>query len=212
MLIYFVIFKYLYYFNFFIYYYLTIGFKNLYLFVLSLIDENINKNEYKFFPYLFFLLFFLIFVNITGIIPQSFTLTSHVSLTMTLSLITFLTATYFGLKYHGVNFFSLFLPSNTPLVITPFLIIIELISYIARLFSLGIRLFANMMSGHTLLHILAQFGGMLIFFGSVWFFGGLLLCFIIFVITFLESSIAFLQAYVFIILFCIYVGDGVNLH
>lgn len=187
-------------------------FNKLYLFVLGLINDNISSKEYKFLPYLLVLFLLFSLINLLGLIPFTFTTTSHISFTLTFSLLTFFTATYLSLNKHGVEFFSLFLPANTPIVIVPFLIIIEIISYFARLFSLAIRLFANMMSGHTLLHILAKFGGIMLGFGGGWILGGFIPVCIVFIIFFLEASIAILQSYVFSILFCIYLGDGINLH
>jgi ATP synthase subunit 6 len=183
-----------------------------YLFVCNLIKENIGLKEYKFIPYLFMLLFTFVFINLIGIIPYSFTLTSHISFTLTFALLTFFMATYLGLVKHKMEFFSLFLPKNTPLMITPFLIIIELVSYVARLFSLAIRLFANMMSGHTLLHILIKFSIILFFLGNIYSIVGLIPLIIVFIVFFLETAIAFLQGYVFSTLFCIYISDGLNLH
>ena len=121
-------------------------------------------------------------------------------------------ATFQGILKHGTGFCNLFLPEGCPLIIIPFLIIIELISYIARMFSLSIRLFANMMSGHTLLHILAKFSWNLVFLGV---FGAIFLVIpfgFLSIITLLELSIACLQAYVFTVLFIIYLSDAINLH
>lgn len=184
----------------------------LYTFLLSLIHENVNYKESRFLGYLLLIFFLFVVINLIGMIPYSFTLTSHLSLTLFFSFIIFFTVTYLCIDKHKYEFFSLFLPKNTPLMIMPFLIVIEIISYIARLFSLAIRLFANMMSGHTLLHILAKFGGIMVAFGGSWLFAALVPVLIVFAVTFLEGSVAVLQSYVFSILFCIYLGDGLNLH
>jgi ATP synthase subunit 6 len=179
-------------------------------FFINILKENFTKKGFYFSIYLFFLLAFLLGANLTGMIPYSFALTSHFAITLFFSFLTFLTALFLGFQNHGFNFFSLFLPAGAPFLLTPFLIVIELISYCARLFSLAIRLFANIMSGHTLLKILAGFSWILIIHltSSV----GLIPFFVVFVITGLEIIIAFLQAYVFTVLSAIYLNESLILH
>lgn len=130
-------------------------FNQLIVFSRMLIIENIGVKSIQYISLIFFLFFFLFLSNILGMVPYSFTVTSQFIFTFTLALIFFFGATFIGLVIHRSHFFGLFLPENAPLAIMPFIVTIELISYFARVFSLSIRLFANMMAGHTLLNILA---------------------------------------------------------
>lgn len=145
-------------------------------------------------------------------LPYLFTITSHLILTLSLSFAFFFGINIVGIRKFGFNFFGLFLPTGAPLIIAPFLIIIEIISYIARLFSLAIRLFANMMSGHTLLNILAGFGWVIISLGGLISLTFFIPTVIVFIVTGLELIISALQAYVFTVLVCIYLMDVLIMH
>jgi ATP synthase subunit 6 len=185
-------------------------FNTIFLFLITLISENIFKKGFYFLPYLFFLFFFLLCCNLSGMIPYSFAITSHFIGTFFFSFLTFFSVILIGFQQHGINFLSLFVPNGAPFLLLPFLIIIEIISFFARLFSLAIRLFANIMSGHTLLKILAGFAWILCFqLQSLLFIIPLL---IVFIITGLEIIIAFLQSYVFSILTSIYINEALVLH
>jgi ATP synthase subunit 6 len=186
--------------------------EQLYLFIKNLIENNINKKALKFFPFIFTLFFVIILSNFFGMVPYSFTITSHLIFTLFLSFLTFFGINFLGLQLHGLHFFSLFLPAGAPFILAPFLIFIELLSYVARVFSLAIRLFANLMSGHTLLKILSEFGWTMLLAGGLGFLTFLFPFVIVFLITGLELAIAGLQAYVFTILTCIYFNDALNLH
>jgi ATP synthase subunit 6 len=186
--------------------------ENFFSFIKNIVISNIGFNYLYFFPFIFFLFAFIFLCNLFGMVPFTFTLTSHIIITFMLSLTCFFGLTFLGCKKHGLHFFSLFLPEGVPLFISPFLIIIELISYFARVFSLGIRLFANMMAGHTLMKILAGFGWSMWSVGGLWIIFGFIPVIIIFLVTGLEIAISFLQAYVFIILVCIYINDCIHLH
>jgi len=177
----------------------------LYLALLNLIKENIGAKGIKYFPFIFIIFIFILFTNLLGMIPYSFTVTSHIVVTFTLSLSIFIGVTLIGLKIHGLHFFSFFVPQGAPKLLLPLLVVIEAISYTARAFSLAIRLFANMMSGHTLLKIIASFGWTLITMGGIALpLLSVIPIALILAITGLEIGIAFLQAYVFTILTCIY--------
>ena len=159
------------------------------------------------------LFFFLFVANLFGLIPYALTLTSQLVLTFGISFFLFFAINFLATQIHGLNFLSFFLPSGTPFVMVFLLVPIELISYVARVFSLAIRLFANMMAGHCLLKILAGFGwelvnGGLVFFSLV----AVIPVFIILCVVLLETLIAFLQAYVFVLLFTIYLKDALWLH
>jgi F-type H+-transporting ATPase subunit a len=145
-------------------------------------------------------------------VPYSFTPTSHLILTFSFSFLTFITGTLVGLYRNGLHFFSLFLPAGAPVAIAPFIIVIEIISYLARLFSLAIRLFANIMAGHTLLKILTSFCWIMLNTGVFLFIVQWFPLVIVFAITGLEIIIGMLQAYVFTMLSIIYFNDAFNLH
>lgn len=191
------------------YYYFTY---KLYSFVKDLVKENLGNKYMKFFPLIFFLFNFILFANMVGMVPYSFTVTSHIMVTFTLSFAFFWGINLLGIRKHGFHFLSLFLPGGSPLMIAPFLVIIELVSYLARVFSLAIRLFANLMSGHTLLKILSNFGWLMLSNFGFWIIAAFVPILIVFAVTGLEIAIAFLQAYVFTILICIYLNDSLNLH
>jgi ATP synthase subunit 6 len=181
-----------------------------YIFVTTIIRENFVKKGFYFLPYLFLLISFLLLANLMGMVPYSFAVTSHFAITLFFSFLSFFTGVFLGFQQHGLVMFSLFLPDGAPFVLAPFLIIVETISYIARVFSLAIRLFANIMSGHTLLKILAGFGWVLLV--ELASLIGLVPVLVVFVITGLEIVIAFLQAYVFTVLSAIYLNEAIQLH
>lgn len=141
-------------------------------------------------------------------IPYSFTVTSHLIVTFSLAFALFLGLNILGIFLHRSHFLSLFFPPGAPMGLAPLLVLIEFVSYIFRVLSLSVRLFANLMSGHTLLKILASFSWLVVSFYGVF----ILPLIIIFIVTGLELAIAFLQAYIFSVLLCIYLNDAFNLH
>nr|YP_009511936.1 ATP synthase F0 subunit a [Gracilariopsis mclachlanii]AXI97863.1 ATP synthase F0 subunit a [Gracilariopsis mclachlanii] len=178
----------------------------------SIVQDNLGSKGEFYFPFIFILHLFLLFCNLIGMIPYSFTVTSHITFTFGLALSIFVGINIIGIQTHGLKFFALFLPRGVPLPIVPLLITIEFLSYIVKVFTLSIRLFANMTSGHTLLKIIAGFawtmlsaGGLLAVFHIIPL--GLLLALIG-----LELAIAGLQAYVFTLLTCIYLNDVLEFH
>jgi ATP synthase subunit 6 len=187
--------------------------KKLFNFIKTIVKENVALVAQKYFPIIYYIFLFLLFCNMLGMVPYSFTITSSFTVTLFLSLGFFIGVNIIGCLTHGIFIFKLFLPNGAPLVIMPALIIIEFLSYFARIFSLSIRLFANMMSGHTLLKILAGFAYSMLqcnFFPiHIAFFIPLI---IVFLVTGLELAIAFLQAYVFTVLICIYLNDVFSFH
>jgi len=184
----------------------------LYEFVLSLLVENIGEKGVKYFPIMFTTFMFIFSCNIIGMVPYSFTVTSHLIVTFGLAMALFLGINIIGVRTHGFHFLSLFLPAGAPLAMSPFLVLIELVSYFFRVISLAVRLFANMMAGHTLLKILAGFAWTMISVGGILYVVHLVPLLVIFAIVGLEFAIAFLQAYVFTVLSCIYLNDAINLH
>lgn len=178
----------------------------------NLVKAQIGQKNEIYFPIIYSVFFFLLFANLNGNIPYGFTITTSIVISIGLSVCIFLGVTILGLLQHKIHFFSFFVPSGTPLILVPLLVPIELISYISRAFSLGIRLFANIVSGHTLLKILSGFlykiftGGIII---SIF----TLIPFTIFVsLIGLEIAVSFIQAYVFTILTCSYLKDAIDLH
>lgn len=187
-------------------------FEEIYMLTTSIARDNLGKKGESFFPFIFSLHLFLLFSNIVGMIPYSFTITSHIVFTFSLALSIFLGINIIGLKTHGLHFFSLFLPRGVPLIIVPLIITIEFLSYVVKVFTLAIRLFANMTSGHTLLKIIAGFSWtMLISGGLISFFHVIPLALLLALIG-LEIAISVLQAYVFTLLTCIYLNDVLELH
>ena len=174
-------------------------------FISSLINDTIGKEGKRYFPLVFALFMFILFGNLFGMIPYSFTFTSHIIVTLALAMGIFIFVTALGFVKHGIKFFGFFVIPGLPVYMLPLLIPIEVISYLSRPISLSVRLFANMLAGHTLLKVFAGFVSALGFFGI------LPLVFII-ALTGLEILIAFLQAYVFAILTCLYINDALHLH
>ena len=176
-----------------------------YNFIAQLLNDTVGNQGQKYFPFVFAIFMFVLIGNMIGMIPYSFTFTSHIIVTFALAAIVFIGVTVLGFAKHGLHFFSFFVVPGLPWYMLPILIPIEVISYLARPISLSVRLFANMLAGHTLLKVFAGFVVPLGFLGIV------PLAFIV-ALTGLEILIAFLQAYVFAILTCLYINDAINLH
>jgi len=184
----------------------------IYEFVANLVEEQIGKVGKKYFPLIFTTFTFLLCCNLIGMIPYSFTATSHVIVTFTLSISIFIAITIIGFQTHGIHFFSFLLPPGAPLALAPFLVVIELVSYCFRPISLGVRLFANMMAGHSLVKILSGFAWTMLNIGGISSISGLMPWVVVFALTFLEVGVCCLQAYVFAILVTIYINDAIHLH
>ena len=176
-----------------------------YGFIAKMISDNVGKEGRPYFPFIFSLFMFVLFGNMLGLLPYAFTFTSHIIVTLAMALFIFVGVTFIALARHGMHFFAFFLPPGVPMYIAPLLIPIEIISYLTRPVSLSVRLFANMMAGHTLLKVVAGFVFAMGVFGVVPLAG--LVAF-----TGLEILIAFLQAYIFTILTCLYLNDALHLH
>ena len=177
-----------------------------YTFVSKMISDTAGSKAKPYFAFIFSLFMFVLFCNMFGMIPYSFTVTSHIIVTFVLAAIVFIGVTVIGFVKHGIKYLELFVPKGVPAVLLPLIVIIEIISYLSRPISLSVRLFANMMAGHTMLKV---FGGFVISLGIL---GGWLPLGFSIALTGLEILVAFLQAYVFAILTCIYLNDTLNLH
>jgi len=180
-----------------------------YQFIANMVSDNIGKEGKTYFPFVFSIFVFVLFGNFLGMLPYSFTFTSHIAVTLTMALVIFIMVTVIAFIKHGMHFFSFFLPKGVPIFLSPLLIVIEVISYFTRPVSLSIRLFANMMAGHTLLKVV---GGFVFPLGAISAAFGIVPVAGLVAITGLEFLIAFLQAYIFTILTCIYINDAVHLH
>src|SRR5690606_13047316 len=176
-----------------------------YEFVANMVRENVGQAGMKYFPFVFTLFTFILVMNLLGMLPYSFTVTSHIIVTFALAALVFVVVTAIGFARHGLGYLKLFVPEGVPMWLMPLIVPIELISYLIRPVSLSVRLFANMMAGHTMLKVFAGFVVSLGIFG----FAPLL-----FTIAFtgLEFVVAFLQAFIFTVLTCIYLNDAVNMH
>lgn len=187
--------------------------ETLYEFIAGMVRENAGHDARPFFPLVFSVFTFILFGNLLGMIPGIFTFTSHIIVTFCLALVVFVFVTMLGFVKHGLHFFSLFMPHGVPMFMAPILVPIELISYFSRPISLSVRLFANMMAGHTMLKVFAGFavmlGGSL---GGVGYAAGMLPVIINVALVGFEIMVAFLQAYVFAMLTCLYIRDALELH
>ena len=177
-----------------------------YTFIAKMINDTAGSNAKPFFPFIFTLFMFVLFCNMIGMFPYSFTVTSHIIVTFMLAALVFIGVTIIGFMKHGIKYLELFVPRGVPIVLLPLIVVIEIISYLSRPVSLSVRLFANMMAGHTMLKV---FGGFVISLGLL---GGWLPLGFSVALTGLEILVAFLQAYVFAILTCIYLNNALNLH
>ena len=176
-----------------------------YEFIANMIRENVGAEGRKYFPFIFTLFMFILVGNLVGMIPFAYTFTSQIIVTFAMAATIFIGVTVIGLVRHGLHFFSLFVPSGTPLILAPLIIPIEVISYFVRPVSLSVRLFANMMAGHTMMKV---FGGFTVLLGVL----GVAPIILLVALTGFEIMVAVLQAYVFTVLTCLYLNDAIHLH
>ena len=185
--------------------------ESTYEFIAGMIGDNIGQEGMKYFSFIFTLFLFILIGNLLGMFPYSFTWTSHIIVTFAISFFIFIGVTIIAIYKHGlIKFMGFFAPSGVPKPMLILLVPIEIISYLSRPISLSVRLFANMMAGHTLLKVI---GGFVFVLGANTFIiGGILPLAFLIALTGLEIVIAFLQAYVFAILTCLYINDAIHLH
>ena len=181
-----------------------------YEFVANTIRSSAGSEGMKFFPLVFSLFMFICVSNLIGIIPYTFTVSSHIIVTASLALLVFFTVLVYGFYKNGLKFFKLFVPSGIPIAILPLVVLIEIISFLSRPISHSVRLFANMLAGHITLKVFASFVTMLGAMGVVGWVGAVLPLGLTVALTALELLVAFLQAYVFTILTCIYLNDAIH--
>jgi len=184
----------------------------MYEFVADMVRSNVGNEGRPYFPFIFTLFVFLLFGNLLGLIPYSYTFTSQIVVTFVMAAFVFLALTVLALFKHGLHFFSFFVPAGAPKALIPFLIIIEVISYFVRPVSLSVRLFANMLAGHTMLKVFAGLAVMISGVGGAAIAGSVFPFIALIGLTGLEVLVAVLQAYVFTILTCMYLNDALHLH
>lgn len=190
----------------------SISLESAYASVHGMVRDQIGSANEIYLPFIYSLFFFIIIANLNGNVPYGFTITTSIMVAIGLSVLIFIGVTILGLYTHGIHFFAYFIPSGTPLGLVPLLVLIELISYLARAVSLGVRLFSNMVAGHTLLKILSTFLAQL-FTSGILVAVVTLIPFAIFVALIgLEIAVSVIQAYVFCILTCSYIKDALELH
>jgi F-type H+-transporting ATPase subunit a len=181
-----------------------------YEFVADTLRSATGEAGMKFFPFVFTIFMFVLFANVLGLLPYSFTVTSHIIITAALALLVFFTVIVYGFWKNGLRFLKLFVPSGVPGYILPFVVAIEVLSFLSRPISHSVRLFANMLAGHITLKVFGGFVTMIAGFGIAGWFGATLPLVMIVILTALELLVAFLQAYVFAILTCIYLNDAIH--
>jgi F-type H+-transporting ATPase subunit a len=186
--------------------------ETLYDVVSQLLFDNINLEGEKYFPYISMIFLYILFSNLIGLIPYSFTATSHIVVTFTLSFSIFIGVNIIGFQKHKLNMLSLIIPVNSTLVLALVLVPIEFVSYMAKPISLGVRLFINLMAGHTLLKVIVGFAWSMLLLEDLMALIHLVPLFLLVILMGLELGVALIQAYVFTILICIYLNDSVNLH
>ena len=181
-----------------------------YEFVSSMLRSSAGSEGMKFFPLVFSLFMFIAVSNLIGIIPYTFTVSSHIIVTVALALLVFFIVLFYGFYKNGLKFFKLFVPSGVPIYILPLVVFIEVISFFLKPVSHSVRLFANMLAGHIALKVFASFVGMLGAIGFIGWIGAVLPLGLTIALTALELLVAFLQAYVFTLLTCIYLNDALH--
>jgi len=181
-----------------------------YEFVADTINSTAGKEGMRFFPFVFTIFMFVLMANVVGLIPYAFTVTSHIIITAALALLVFVTVLAYGFYRNGLKFFGLFVPKGIPIYILPLIVFIEVLSFLSRPISHSVRLFANMLAGHITLKVFASFITLLGGLGIAGVFGATLPFAMVVALTALEVLVAFLQAYVFAILTCIYLNDAIH--
>jgi F-type H+-transporting ATPase subunit a len=181
-----------------------------YEFIADMLRSTTGNEGMRFFPFVFSLFMFVLFLNLIGLIPYTFSVTSHIIITATLALMVFFTVIVYGFYKNGIKFLKLFVPSGIPIYILPLVSVIEVMSFLSRPLSHSVRLFANMLAGHITLKVFAGFIGLLSAWGFLGWIGAVLPLGMTVALTALELLVAVLQAYVFAILTCIYLNDALH--
>ncbi len=186
--------------------------ENIYETVSQLLFDNLNLEGEKYFPFVSVLFCFILFSNLIGLVPYSFTITSHLIVTFTLSFSVFIGVNIIGIQRYKFHMLSLFIPANTSFGLALLLVPIEFVSYIFKPISLGVRLFANLMAGHTLLKVIVGFSWSMLLLENLLAIGHIIPLLVLVLLMGLELGVAIIQTYVFTILTCIYLNDSIHLH
>nr|YP_010147277.1 ATPase subunit 6 [Coscinodiscus wailesii]QQP21838.1 ATPase subunit 6 [Coscinodiscus wailesii] len=186
--------------------------ESLYEVIAQLLYDNLSNDGEKYLPFISVLFSFILIANLIGLIPYSFTITSHLIITFSLSMTVFIGVNIIGFNIYKFKMLSLFIPSNTSFGLALLLVPIEFVSYIFKPISLGVRLFANLMAGHTLLKVIVGFSWSMLLLDDLLFCAHLIPLLVLIILMGLELAVAVIQAYVFTILTCIYLNDSINLH
>jgi F-type H+-transporting ATPase subunit a len=181
----------------------------MYEFVAGILRDATGKEGMRFFPIVFTIFVFILMGNMLGMIPGSFTFTSHIIVTFAMAIAVWVGVTVIGFWYHGARFLTFFVPHGAPKAMLPLLIPIEIMSYCVRPISLSVRLFCNMMAGHTMMKVFAAF---IISLGGYYLVPGIAPLAVTVALTGFEFAVAFLQAYIFTVLTCIYLNDAIHMH
>ncbi len=181
-----------------------------YEFVANMLRESAGSEGMRFFPFVFSLFMFVLFANLIGMVPYFFTVTSHIIITFAMAMTVFLTVIIYGFWRNGLGFLKLFVPEGVPGVLLPLIVAIEVLSFLSRPISLSVRLFANMLAGHITLKVFAGFVISLSALGAAGYLGAIIPLALTVALTALEFLVAFLQAYVFAILTCMYLNDAIH--
>ena len=187
-------------------------FESIYEVVSQLVFDLVSTGSEKYFPFITVIFSFILFNNLIGLVPYSFTITSHLIITFTLSFAIFIGLNIICYQRHSIHMFSLFLPANTTFFLALLLVPIEFVSYIAKPISLGVRLFINLMAGHSLLKVIVGFAWSMLLLDGLQAFSFLIPLFILTLLMGLELGVALIQTYVFITLTCIYLNESEVLH
>jgi len=178
-----------------------------YKMITGMVEDTLGRQYGVYVPFIYTIFAFILVANLIGLIPYSFTVTSHLIVTLTMAAGIWFGKLYIGLRKHGWKLFGMFLPAGAPFALQPFLVILEVISFLLPLISLPVRLFANMMAGHILLKVFAGFAFTMLMAGGFMWIAHFMPLIILFALMGLETGVAMVQAYVFAMLTCMYLGD-----
>jgi ATP synthase subunit 6 len=184
--------------------------ESIYVLLVGMIYESVGSKGGQFIGVVFALFTFILMCNLAGLVPYSYTVTSHLIITLVLSIGVWVGKLMVGLRYHGIKLFGMFIPAGAPFAMVPFFVLLEIIGFIIPLISLAVRLFANMMAGHILLKVLFGFAWTMMLAGGVLFIAHFIPLGALFLLLGLETAVAIIQAYVFALLVCVYIGDMVH--
>lgn len=184
--------------------------ESLYTLVLQMLSETVGDKGGQFFAFIFTLFSFILVLNLVGLVPYSFTVTSHLIVTLSLALAIWVGKLFLGFRYHGISLFGMFVPHGVPFAMVPFFILIETLGFFIPIISLSVRLFANLMSGHILLKVIFGFAWSMMMAGGILFVAHFIPLAVLFLLLGLETAVAVIQAYVFSVLTCIYLADMVH--